>query len=244
MGSCVTKDFESRTGLNASSLKKGSLVEFEEDSNIINFFPAKKKGQNYLKWVSDFHPKLSNRDIKQTVQQYTNHITWYCSTVNLLLAADSTDIEKHANYIRKLKYSILELSRKFPVKEKFCYRGLNCTKKEINHYKLGTTIYIPSFLSTSRNSKKFYISSKQNTLMMIRLNRPPNSAFSVNSEYSDFAKEEEEALFSCYSKFRVFKIDCDKEFNGKVFQYYMELELLEENELNNQIASMIIFGFI
>lgn len=172
MECCIDEDFEKRTGLNAAALKKGGFVEYEDDTNTVNFYPSKKRGENYLKWASGFQQKLSINEIIQTVKEYTNHLTWYCSTVNLLLAAESSDIEHHADFIKKLKYSVRNLSSQFPVKEKVCYRGLTCSKKEINHYNLGSTIYIPSFLSTSRNLNKFYCSNNKNTLMAIRLNIP------------------------------------------------------------------------
>lgn len=47
------------------------------------------------------------------------------------------------------------------------------------------------------------MSEKQNTLIIIKIKYRPGNAFEVNEEYSKYASEEEEVLFSCYSKFKV-----------------------------------------
>lgn len=226
----ITKEFKDRTGLSTKDFKEGNLIEYEKDTKTINFYPAISTGENFLKYVTGLQVRLNKDEVTNIVKEYTNHVTWYCSQVNLILAADSPVINNHAEYIRKLKWSIRYLANFFPVKEIRCYRGMSCSKKEIEHYKPGNTLFIPSFLSTSRNINKLYTSDKQNTVMVININTIPKNAFTVNSEHSEFADTEEEALFSCYSKFKVLYLEQNKNFNDKLYEYYIELELIEEYE--------------
>jgi len=229
--SCVmTREFTEKTGLSTKEIQVGTLVEYEKDTETINFYPAKNFGVNFSKYVTEPQMRMQKEEVTKTVKEYTNHVTWYCSQVNLLLAADSPEITKHSDYIRRLNWSILYLANLFPVKDVRCYRGMTCSKKEIDHYQLGNTLYIPSFLSTSRNINKLYTSDKQNTVMVINLSKIPNSAFTVNAEHSEFAETEEEALFSCYSKFKVSALEQNKMFNNRVYEYYIELDLKEDFE--------------
>ena len=46
----------------------------------------------------------------------------------------------------------------------------------------------------------------------------------VSEEYSVYAQEEEEILFSCYSRFKVLKKKNNIDFNGKNFEFYLLLE--------------------
>ena len=226
----MTKDIKRKSGLSTQDLKTGNLVEYEKESKTIHFYPAKKKGDNYLKYISGPQGVLNEDEISYTVKLYTNHVTWYCSQINLLLAADSPQIQKHADYIKNLILSIRHLALSLPIMDIRCYRGMNCSSKEIAHYSLGSILYIPSFLSTSRNKNKLYTSDNQNTLIVINISMIPTNAFSVNSKYSDFEETEEEALFSCYSKFKVLTMDQNKLFNDKVYEFYIELEYIEDYE--------------
>ena len=223
-------DFKKRTGLSKNDLKMGKLVEYEDDSKTFNFFPAKQIGDNFVNLITDSKSALNKDDIIKIVKEYTNHVTWYCTKINLLLAADSPEIKIHVDYIKKLRCCIRKLALSNPVTNIKCYRGMSCSQKEIEHYKVGCILYIPSFLSTSKNINKLYTCDKQNTVMVINLSTIPKNAISVTEEFSDFAKEEEEALFSCYSKFKVLSFEENKEFNNKLFKYYIELELIEDYE--------------
>lgn len=42
-----------------------------------------------------------------------------------------------------------------------------------------------------------------NTILIIDIKYTPGCAFVVNSQYSQYAEEEQEVLFGCYSKFKV-----------------------------------------
>ena len=66
--------------------------------------------------------------------------------------------------------------------------------------------------------------------MVINIAIIPTRAFSFNSKCSDFEKIEEEALFSWYSKFKVLTKDKNKLFNDKVYEFYIELEYIEDYE--------------
>lgn len=77
------------------------------EDQIVSFYPVDKKGSNYLKyctgWLSD-NQKPSN--ITNCIRRYTSDPDWFCTEVNLALAADSANLRKYGPYIKQLKYSI------------------------------------------------------------------------------------------------------------------------------------------
>lgn len=99
----------------------------------------------------------------------------------------------------------------------------------MGHYIENSFIYIPSFLSASQNLEHVY-SETQNTIFVIVLKEIPNNAFTVTQKYSPFAETEEEALFSAYSKFKIIAKIKNKVFNGKLYEYYLELEHINEGK--------------
>jgi hypothetical protein len=91
---------------NSKSLPK-SMADISPSDQIVNFYPVSKKGPNYLKycvgWLSD-QEKPTN--VPQCVRQYISGSKWYCTEVNMALAADSSKPFSYGPYIRQLKYSI------------------------------------------------------------------------------------------------------------------------------------------
>lgn len=53
----------------------------------------------------------------------------------------------------------------------------------------------------------------------------------MTSTYSKYASEEEEALFSCYSYFRIINKARNVKINGREYKYMLELEYI--NEINS-----------
>ena len=225
---CIRQARE-KFGLEEKSFEKSKLAKVDKETGIIHFFPAKKICQNFSQIIKSKEKfSFSGTEIMEIVKKYTTHDSWYCSKINLLLAADSVDLKDHADYIRKLRWCIRKLAIEYPIKESKCYRGYDCSKEEFDAYKIGENFYIPSFLSSSKNPKKFYQASNHNTIMIINLDYRPNNAFLVTGKFSIYAEQEEEVLFSCYSKFRVKKKSINKNFNNKNYEFFIEMEHINE----------------
>ena len=246
MASCLmSKDFKAKTGLDEKSFAKGKLAKIDKDTGVVNFFPAKSISKNFSFFIKDSENyNFSDPETVEIVKKYTTHDGWFCSKINLLLAADSTDIKDYADFVNKLIWCIRKLASILPIKENRVYRGYECSQEEYDSYKLEENFYIPSFLSSSKNPKKFYQASNHNTLMVINLNYRPNNAFVVTEKYSIYAQQEEEVLFACYSKFRVKKKLKDFKFNNKVYEFYIEIEHINEtiNNMNENIKTFVCFN--
>ena len=182
----------------------------------------------------------------EIIKKYTFHDTWYCTKVNLLLASDSDDLKNEADYIKMLKNSIQNRAKKKPIINNTCFRGMRQSEKEFKAYELNEILYIPSFLSTSKNEEKFYMAKNHNSLIKIVLNYPPNNAINVDDELSIYSKEEEEVLFSCYSKFKVIEKKQNYIYKEKTFEFYLKLEHINQplDSLGvGNILMMNILGF-
>lgn len=230
MGAYNSTDFVEKTGIDVQELANSNMIIFDKDTNIINFLPTKKHGENYNKIMSSFlKPILNLKQMQETIQAYTNHETGFCTTINLLLAADGKKLIDHADYIKKLDISIAYMANLYPCKTKQTYRGMWLTEKEFDSYLLGEFQYIPSFLSTSRNPDKFYRNSKVNCLMIFIIGCRPRRAFEVSAKFSKYQQEEEETLFSCYNKFKVRKKGKGVKFREQIFEFVIELEVINED---------------
>lgn len=210
-----------------------------------NFFLIIFLGKNYLSYVRKIKTEkiLQETDV-DIIKKYTFHDTWYCTKVNLLLASDSDDLKNEAGYIEKLEKSIYRRAQAKPVKNKRCFRGMHQSEKEFNAYILNETIYIPSFLSTSKNQEKVYMDSNINGLIEIKLDYIPNNAIDVNDELSIYSDEEEEVLFGCYSKFKVIEKKKDYEFRGKIFEFYIKLEHINQACHNLGVENILMMNFL
>ena len=242
----LSSDLKKRIGLDEKSFSKAALAKIDKDTGIVHFFPAKQISKNFstnIKEGENFN--YSEKEMIEIVKKYTTHDSWYCSKINLLLAADSNDLKDHADYIKKLLWCIKKLAIIYPIKEKRCYRGYECSKEEFDSYKLGEYFHIPSFLSSSKNPKKFYQASNHNTLMVIDLSFQPNNAFVVNEKFSIYYEKEEEVLFSCYSRFKVTKKSINQNFNNKTYEFYIQLEHINSplGNLDDKLKSVICFKF-
>lgn len=230
MGACHSETFEKKTGLTLEELSMCKNVIMDEKTKIISFLPTKTKASNYKKISStSLTSQLTSDQIKETILSYTNHETGFCTTINLLLAADGSRLKDHADYIRKLDQSIKILAYQYPCKTKRTFRGLWMSETEFNSYLEGEFQYIPSFLSTSRNPKKFYKNKGINCLMVFRIENHPHRAFEVGKEFSKYEKEEEETLFSCYNKFKIVQKKKELLFNGEKFEFGIVLEIVNED---------------
>jgi len=242
----ISEDFKERIGLDEKSFKKAGLAKFDKDTGVVHFFPTKSFSKNYTKYIKNSENyKYDEKEIIEIVKKYTTHESWYCTKINLLLASDSDDMKDQCDYIKQLIWCIKKLASIYPILETRVFRGNQCSLEEYNAYKLNENLYIPSFLSSSKNPKKFYQAESHNTLMVINLKYIPNNAFVVNAKYSIYSEEEEEVLFGCYSKFRVIKKMKNYCFNKKNYEFYIELEHINEpiKEMNENLKKMICYNF-
>ena len=189
-----------------------------------------------------------NNNTKETdieiIKKYTFHDTWYCTKINLLLASDSENLKNEAEYIKKLQNSIYKKAKEKPVVVKTCFRGMHQSEKEFNAYTLKDLLYIPSFLSTSKNQDKFYMASSHNSIIEIKLEFIPNNAIIIDENLSIYSDEEEEVLFGCYSKFRVVQKKKNYEFKGKNFEYYILLEHVNQSNYIMDKESVMMINFL
>ena len=202
-------------------------------------------GKNYSSFVEKhrINNPESLTDV-EIIKKYTFHDTWYCTKVNLLLASDSDDLKIDAEYIKHLQLSIQNRAKKMPVINKTCFRGMHQSEKEFKAYELNEIMFIPSFLSTSKNQEKFYMAQNHNSLIEILLKNPPNNAINVDSELSVYSEEEEEVLFSCYSKFKVIKKQENYTFRGKKFEFYLILEHINQPMWSPDVGSVLMMNFL
>ena len=187
--------------------------------------------------------KTNEADDVEIIKKYTFHDTFYCTKVNLLLAADSKDLKTEALYIKQLQNSIFKKAKFKPYINKFCFRGMHMSEKEFKSYPFNETIYIPSFLSTSKNEENFYKSSN-NCLLQIILKNIPNNAVIITEELSAYAKEEEEVLFACYSKFRIIEKRKNFQYKGCSFEYFLRLEHINETNCHIDQGTILMINFL
>lgn len=65
--------------------------------------------------------------------------------------------------------------------------------------------------------------NQQNTMVVIKLKYTPANACVLSNKFSAYSTSEDEVLFTCYGKFKVMKKEKNKLFNGKNFEFYLEL---------------------
>ena len=179
----------------------------------------------------------------EIIKKYTFHDNYYCTRVNLLLAADSEDLKSEALYIKQLQSAIFNQAKANPFTNKACFRGMHISEKEFKSYLFKEIMYIPSFLSTSKNEGKFY-KSKNNCLIEILLKNIPNNAMVINEEMSIYAKEEEEVLFGCYSKFRILEKQNNFNYKGCEFEYFLRLEHINEPCYGIDQGTILMINFL
>lgn len=231
MGASSSQAFTDQTGVSLEELATSSLAKFDPKTQQISFFPTPKPSPFYEKLQSSppFITYLSPAEIKSAVLEYTNHETGFCTKLNWLLASGVPSLLDQGPSIKKLDFAITALARKFPAKSDRTYRGLWLNETEFEAYPIGKFIYIPSFMSTSRNPKKFYRNPKINCLIIVKIECHPLRAFEVGEEFSKYYKQEEETLFSCYNKFKVENKICGFEFAGEKFEFGLVLAAVNED---------------
>jgi len=244
MGASSAKAFIDQTGASLEELQTSSLAKFDPLTQQISFLPITIQSPYYQELMSSepFITFLSSSEIQAIILQYTNHETGFCTKLNWLLASGVKRLLEYSSDIKKLDFAITSLARTYPRKVKKTYRGLWLNEIEFEAYPLDKFIYIPSFMSTSRNPKKFYKNQRINCLIIIKIECKARRAFEVGAGFSKYYKEEEETLFSCYNKFKVERKLKEFEFQGEKFEYGLILEVVNEDFTNKNAKFMAILN--
>jgi len=174
--------------------------KINEYRNFASFLCRRSKGVNYGKncmgsYTKEELEKIKNNS-KDIIRQYTSGSGWYCTTINLLLAADHHNLEnsEFGKYVKELKCCI-GLKKNLRYKGTV-YRGLNMSPIEILTYKFKKMFYIPSFVSTSTGKDSAFI--QYNTLIEIDLSEFSDYSGMITLEETDYPTEKE-CLISCYN---------------------------------------------
>ncbi|UJR18468.1 hypothetical protein I4U23_005374 [Adineta vaga] len=205
-----------------------SMKNMSISDQVVNFYPVKKKGPNYLQYcigcLSDEEKPSSIRDC---IWQYTSGSNWYCTEVNMALASDSPKLKSYGSYIKQLKYSIGMSQMRFAGT---VFRGADMSPSEIQAYETQNIFFIPSFTSTSK-SMPF---KNKNTLFHIDIT-PEWSKFcmEIQPAHTKYAAEEE-ILFSCYN---LYQYQRTEKSNG---QRIIKLTLMNYNKYFNYRANTIV----
>jgi len=114
------------------------------------------------------------------VRTYTEHTNELYSKINLSLASDSGVLSKHADFIKQLRASVVELPL---LDDCTLFRGVDLSQIEINEMEKLQRFFIPSFTSTSVDSSKAY---NKSALIHIKTSYMTRYACSITSELSNY----------------------------------------------------------
>ena len=210
MDCCFSGDFSRLLGNDA--LEGSTIANLEGDT--VHFMVTEEKQKNYWKYcdriVSATHPV-------KTINRYTNHETEYYAKVNLALAADTRGLEEHADFIPQLRSSIFA---KPLLDDGVVYRGVELSPQELSKMESLGCFFIPSFTSTSIESKRAY---SRNSMMVIKLPYACQYACSITEELSRHYATEREVLIACYSAFRLERVERDN--NTNIVSLYLDEHL-------------------
>jgi hypothetical protein len=191
----------------------GSLMRRRED-DIVEFLVTAHKAQNFLKHCNEVKPVDNPHSV---IKQYTEHTTELYLKVNLALAADSEALEDHGDYITDLRNSVLSQPL---LDDGLLYRGVDLSPAEIEQMERLGSFYIPSFSSTSVDSKKAY---SKNSTLIFHVPYGCLYACSVTQALSRYYDQEREVLLNCYSAFRLQRVE--KDGNNSMISLYLDEQL-------------------
>merc|ERR1711976_692254 len=126
---------------------------------MVDFLVTQHKQPNYLKHCLK---RWSEFDIVETFQKYTSHESGLCTKVNLALACDSPDLNRHGTYIYQLNQAI-RLTPNIS-QETRLFRGVSLSSTEVSEMEKLREFFIPSFTSTSVCFEKSYSNTKNGLL--------------------------------------------------------------------------------
>ena len=215
---CMKRGFSRLMGDNGLD---GSSLAYAGDDDTVHFLVTDSKQENYTKYCGRIESVL---DPISTIRKYTYHKTEYYAKVNLALASDSNCLIDYSQYVPQLRSAILS---KPLLDDGIVYRGVELSNEEIEQMERLGTFFIPSFTSTSVDSTKAY---KKPSMMVIKIPYGCLYACSITHELSDFYQEEREVLLSCYSAFRLERIE--NQNNTKIISLYLDEHLSALSKLH------------
>ena len=198
--------------LGEDGLNGGSLQSTIGDT--VNFYVPQRKQSNFMKYCGGIESALNPSLV---INQYTDHTTEHYARVNLLLAADSEGLSGYSDYIPQLRSSIFA---KPLLDNGLLYRGVELTDLELEHMERTKEFFIPSFTSTSIDPTKSY---QRSAMMVIKVPYACQYACSITENLSKYYTEEREVLLSCYSAFRLERVEQDN--NRKIISLYLDEHL-------------------
>jgi len=175
-----------------------SSLAFKGTGETIDFMVTSQKQKHYLELCSSV---ILPTNPTTTINQYTDHTTQLYAKVNLALASDSHVIKNFSSYINELKASVISQPL---LDDCVVYRGCNLSKREIDEMEKLGSFFIPSFTSTSIDRNKAYSKS---ALLVIKYPYSCKYMCSITDLLSKYYNQEKEVLISCYSAFRLERIE-------------------------------------
>ena len=216
---CCYTGFERLLGENG--MVGASLAIKTGLDDTVHFMVTDTKQMNYKKYCDRIESSINSDRI---INQYTDHPTEHYARVNLALASDSGCLSDYKDYIPQLKSAILS---KPLLDDGIVYRGVDLSPQEIEHMEKLNNFFIPSFTSTSIDSTKAY---DKPALMVIKIPYGCLYACSITSNLSKYYNEEREVLLSCYSAFRLERIEYAN--NKKIISLYLDEHLSALPKIN------------
>ena len=207
---CLSRDVVRLLGDDAL---KGSSLSVQ-DGDTVHFMVTEQKGSNYRRFCNQIVPP---QDPVGIIQQYTEHTTSHYARVNLALAADTDGLVNFGEYVSQLRASI---SARPLLDDGIVYRGVELSREEIDQMEKLQNFFIPSFTSTSVERSKAY---DKPSMMVIKLPYATPYACSITAELSRYHEQESEVLLSCYSAFRLERIEQDG--HKKIISLYLDEHL-------------------
>uniref|UniRef100_A0A7S4IPC5 ADP ribosyltransferase domain-containing protein n=1 Tax=Vannella robusta TaxID=1487602 RepID=A0A7S4IPC5_9EUKA len=198
--------------LGEDALSGSSLTSREGET--VHFLVTEKKMENFVRHCNRIESVL---DPVKTINEYTDHTTEHYARINLALAADTDGLAKFSDYIPQLRAAIYS---KPLFDDGRVYRGVDLSPLEVSEMERLQRFFIPSFTSTSIDSKRAY---KKDTMMVINLPYACRNACSITESLSRFHNEEREVLLACYSAFRLERVEQDG--TTKVLSLYLDEHL-------------------
>jgi hypothetical protein len=171
----------------------------ETSDDVIHFLVTATHSPNYRAYC---HGQAILPDSPVSViRQYTEHTTQKYAQVNLSLASDSVALRDHGKYIKELRASVLGM----PLLDDCpLFRGVELSQMEIDQMEKLRRFFIPSFTSTSVDSKKAY---DKNATLVINTGFLSRYACTITPELSDYHGAEKEVLIACYSAFQLERVE-------------------------------------
>ncbi|CAF3622393.1 unnamed protein product [Rotaria socialis] len=183
--------------------------QFLKISNQVEKYPSCSAVVESLLTIEDIndrsHPVLvsleKHSDSHDAIKIYSSYmdvgpLKFYKYVNEQLLADDKDTLTKLMPFIRRATYQINHNSAN---EDTILYRGMNLNEQQQDFFRIGKFFRFPGFTATT--AKKHIARSFGKTLFEIHVSAPCHQV--INMANISYFQEEEEWLFSPYSRFRV-----------------------------------------